>query len=241
MGKALALKALVGSQNYRLHHQGSDKDYKVYVFMTFHELFMREKYQDLQANEFGGEDEYKDFHAFPEMLDKQNPAALEVLFSTELELAVNPHLRQLFEMRDDLVRMNLPRMFASCMGSAKEREKRVTRRRPSTEELFDLYGYDTKSVMHGYRYYDFVVRFAKSNFTDFAGAMTYNDEEREFLLKVRHGELTEEAALALLKEKEQEAVAVKDLYQSQEVNEETRKRMWHLATEAMRHELLASW
>lgn len=197
MERKAVLKALVGSHNYNLNTEESDKDYKVFVLPTFEDLYKGNSY----SKSIIGEDEDYDIHdirKLPSLLFKANVNFLEVLYSSE---AIVPNksnivykmiIRQIWELREDIVKMNLPHLFNACGGMYLNKMKLLYKGTEGTQHLVDKFGYDTKQALHAYRVLNFIDRFAESQFTDFKGAMTYNDEDRDFMLRIKNGEFDAE-------------------------------------------------
>ncbi|WP_206706321.1 zinc ribbon domain-containing protein [Anoxybacillus flavithermus] len=82
MNRKVSFKALVGSYNYNLQTESSDKDYKVFFLPSFEGLYSGEKYSKSITSDT--EDiEYHDVRKLSDMLRKSNVNFLEVLFSVE--------------------------------------------------------------------------------------------------------------------------------------------------------------
>lgn len=82
MNRKVSFKALVGSYNYNLQTESSDKDYKVFFLPSFEGLYSGEKYSKSITSDT--EDiEYHGIRKLPDMLWKSNVNFLEVLFSVE--------------------------------------------------------------------------------------------------------------------------------------------------------------
>lgn len=190
MERTVAFKALIGSHNYNLNDENSDKDYKVFVLPTFEDLYNQEMY----ANQIIGEDEDLDIHdirKLPNLLYKANINFLEVLFSNEIIIGEKMNrvqetlINKIFEKRDEIARMNLPHLFNACGGMHLNKMKLLRKGTEGTQHLVDKFGYDTKQAQHAYRVLNFIERFEEVNFSDFKQAITYNFEERKFMLDIK--------------------------------------------------------
>lgn len=196
MDRKFVFKALVGSHNYNLNvdeikniNTGdrfitSDRDYKVFVLPTFEDLYKGDMY---------------DIRKLPNILYKANINFIEVLFSNEIiindELGREQKLMlsKIFENKDEISKMNLPHLYNSCGGMFLSKMKLLKKGTDGTQHLVDTFGYDTKQALHAYRVLDFIVRFANTDFEDFKKAMTYNEQEREFMLDIKRGLFTLES------------------------------------------------
>jgi len=188
----MAFKALVGSHNYNLADENSDKDYKMFVLPTFEDLYKGKMY----SKQTIGETEDLDVHDIRKVVNlfyKSNINFIEVLFTNELHVngalnsAQKDLIDRLFLMKDDIVRINLPYLFNACGGMYKQKMSLLHKGTEGTQHLVDKYGYDTKQALHAYRVLDFIVRFADTDFQDFKKAITYNEKEREFMMEIKGG------------------------------------------------------
>jgi uncharacterized protein len=206
MERKFLFEALVGSHNYNLNTNeliyggrqdpikfpASDKDFKVFVFPTFEDLYKGKSY----SHQVIGEKEDLDIHDVRKLSDlffKSNINFIEVLYSTEMSYQEDLTQRQkellskLFHMRDDIVRMNLPHLFNACGGMHLNKMKLLRKGTEGTQHLVEAFGYDTKQALHAYRVLNFIDRFAQTEFKDFVWAMKYYGQEREFMLEIKHG------------------------------------------------------
>lgn len=192
MDRTVAFKALVGSHNYNLDDEGSDKDYKVFVLPTFEDLYNQEMY----ANQIIGEKEDLDIHdirKLPNLFYKANINFLEVLFSNDLVFGEGMSVKQIsllqeiFNRKHDIAVMNLPHLFNACGGMHLNKMKLLRKGTEGTQYLVDSFGYDTKQALHAYRVLNFIDRFAMGEFKSFRRAMFYDNMERTFMLDIKHG------------------------------------------------------
>ena len=125
MNRKVSFKALVGSHNYNLQIESSDKDYKAFFLPSFEDLYSGEKYPKSITSDT--EDiEYHDIRKLPNMLWKSNVNFLEVLFSMEV-YKYDELYDKLRSKREEIVRMNLPYLYDACMGMFKQKYKEFKR------------------------------------------------------------------------------------------------------------------
>ena len=190
-----AFKALVGSHNYNLNTQTSDKDYKVFVLPTFDDLFSGRQFSKATTGEI--DIEYHDIRKLSNLLWKSNINFLEVLFSEELEINTSltkdskDKIEEIINLKDQIARMNLPYLYNACVGMYISKRKQVDKGTKNTQELIAKYGYDTKQAMATIRVLDFLKRFAEIDFSDFKKAIWY--EKPEGMLLIKDGYLSKEA------------------------------------------------
>ena len=206
----------VGSVNYNLQHEGSDEDYEAFLLPMLEDLYRR---RDLADHFTFEEADVKVFFVthLSNQLEKSNPNFLQLLFSKNL-LYLHPNFSWLLDERDKFVMANLPRLYFSYKGMFFEAQNRFHKSLQKGKP-------NGKALMQMYRVVDFLSRF-ETNLLDqetgeFTGSvydksMTYDDSEREVLLRVRElcspdtGEFMdrqdmldlEEQLLELLKSKE---------------------------------------
>ena len=120
------LKILVGSHNYGLNTDTSDKDYKIFISPTFEDLYYNKKLSKVEKTET--EDiEYKDIRTLPDLLKDSHPNSLELLFSKEIE-SPNSYAElyeKLKSMRDDIVKANINNLISSTTGNIRSLLKSI--------------------------------------------------------------------------------------------------------------------
>ncbi|AYP68327.1 nucleotidyltransferase [Bacillus phage vB_BcoS-136] len=191
MERRVILKALVGSHNYNLNTSESDKDYKAFVLPTFEDLYKG----DMFSEQIIGENEDVDTHDIRKLVNlffKSNINFLEILYSKNISMTFSKELKKVFDLKDELVKINLPHLFNACGGMHLNKMKQLYKGTEGTQHLVDKFGYDTKQALHAYRVLNFIDRFAQSDFTDFKEAITYTGEDRDFMLSIKHGEFDAE-------------------------------------------------
>lgn len=220
---------LVGSHNYNLNVEESDYDYSTFMLPNFDDLYFG-KQVSIKPNITEDQDNtYYDIRKLGQLLWKSNINYIEVLFSEHIKLNLDlpywtkPYLDKLFNMKEDIARMNLKRLYDSCLGTKYTKMKMLNKGSESSKYLVEKYGYDTKAAMTAYRNLDFLIRYADNGFTDFKKAIWYRDNEevREFLLKIRDGHFKKDDIVNLIEEKE---IFVKERYEAlytKEPNEKT--------------------
>lgn len=194
-GRKELFRARTGSWNYNLNDENSDEDWKVFVLPTFDDLYDGKTYSSPTNTSEDLDYSVKDIRFFGKQVQKANITFLELLYSDKV--IINPDLDWytkeliygIFEMRDRLVRVNLPKMYEACIGMYKQRIKALGKGSVSTKHLIEKYGYCTKNGMHAYRYLDFLFRFIA--YDDFEKALKYGEDSREKMLSIKRGVFTE--------------------------------------------------
>lgn len=224
--------SLVGSHNYNLAVKESDYDYCSFLLPTFHELFHKKEVSILPEITEEKDITYYDIRKLLQLLWKSNINYIEVLFSedmrvnTEISGWMKMYINDILNMKEDIARMNLKRLFDACIGTKHTKMKQIKKGTDSSKHLVEKYGYDTKAAMTAYRSLDFLERYAEQNFNNFKMAIWYEDGiEKDYLLSIREGLFTEEEITDIIERKEQK---VKEKYAevyNQELNEETFKKL----------------
>lgn len=208
----VVLKSLIGSHNYNLNTENSDKDYKIFYVPNFDELY-NSTLKSKTTKENGNDIEYHDIRRLPEFLKKANINFIEVLFSTEIE--IESHLSVIvYEMRDDLARMNLPYLYNSSIGAAISRYKDYQKLKEKGE-----IEKANKQLSNAIRMLNFIIRFGNRNFADFKDSIYYQNSNvfRDVLLQIKNGEIDGEV---IYKDMLQEAELWKNTYMKYEFNED---------------------
>lgn len=223
-------RALVGSHNYNLQGEGSDKDYKIFVAPSFDDLYNNEQY----SKSIIGEDIDLDIHdirKIPRLFYKSNVNFLEVLFSEEIKVddsEINVLINQIFAMKNEVARMNLPYLYNACIGMYITKMKLLEKGTEGTKHLVDKYGYDTKQALHAFRILDFLRRYALYGFTDFKKAIWYGNGEptKQFLMNLKNGHFALEEFRTIAQDLFEDTEAhYSELYKRQEVDEDTYNKL----------------
>lgn len=227
-GRKVVLVAKVGSVNYNLDDELSDVDYKVYVLPTEEDLYSGNRFVKSET----GEVDYTvhDVRDLEKQLFKSNVNFVEVLFSVELTGHV-PQMLELVQMREEVARMNLPYLYDACFGMMYNKLKTFDKGTKDTAPLVEKYGYCTKAFMTTYRGLDFLLRYHGNGFTSFEKAVRYTDEEREFMLSMKHGAFTREEAKGMVDELRERLEVAKSDFKSKSLNEETNQKLHDLLFE----------
>lgn len=244
-GRKEVFRALVGSHNYNLNTETSDKDYKIFVVPTFDDLYFNKQF----SKSLIGDTEDFDCHdirKIPNLWWKANVNFLEVLYSEELY--INPELNEvtkgyiqtIFDLKDEIVKMNLPYLYNACIGMHVTKKGQIDKGTMGTQHLVDKFGYDTKQAMHSIRILDFLLRFADNNFSDFKKAIWYEGEydSKDWLLGLKNGCFSKEEFLniskVILKLVQNN---YKDIYLSQKPNKELNDELIRIIKEIVKIEL----
>ena len=195
---------LQGSQNYNLDIYDdtyfSDIDIKAIVALSIEDIVdSKNKISfvvDYSGDQSEGQIEVKDIRSMLEMWEKQNQTYLEILFTDYY--IINPHyyakVMQILNMRNEIVKMNQPRLIKCITGMAKEKFETLSKDRPSVHDNIETYGYDPKQLASLLRLEDLLVNLFEKN-KNFKDAIYYNDETyREGMIKTKKGFLSLEDA-----------------------------------------------
>ena len=245
-GRTVAFKSLVGSHNYNLNTPESDKDYKVFVLPTFDDLYFNNSF----SKSYIGETEDFDTHDIRKCSSlwyKANVNFLEVLFSkrflvnAELDDKSKLLIYQIYDMRNDIAKMNLKYLYDACIGMHYNKMKYLEKGTEGTKHLVEKYGYDTKQAVHAWRILDFLRAFADNEFTDFKAAIWYSEDnlKRNFLLDLKNGMFSlneyKEIVTNTFNHVEEN---YKDIYRGQELDENTNNKLLEVIKELVRINLV---
>lgn len=232
-GRKEVFMALVGSHNYNLNTLESDKDYKIFVMPSFEDLYFGNSFCKSYIGEIADYDVH-DIRKCSSLWYKANVNFLEVLFSEDLKVNTNLSsntqllVRELYDMKHDIAKMNLRYLYDACIGMHYNKMKCLEKGTAGTQYLVDQFNFDTKQGLHAIRILDFLKRFADNNFTDFKAAIWYGDNNpgKELLLNVKtgHFSLTEYKSMAVKTLHELES-NYKQLYKAQSLDETTNNRI----------------
>lgn len=212
--------ALVGSHNYNLNTESSDRDFKSFFYPSFDDLYFGEKYSKARTSD--NEDiEFHDIRKLPDMLWKSNVNFVEVLFSKDASVFDNGLYRELHYRREEIARMNLPYLYDACMGMFFKKKKEYERDSNNNSEWLKV----CKHVMAATRISDFLQRY-KTNGWNFEDAFSYKEYEymREILLSIRNGKYQTKTELDLfINGAEKLLSAIKPAYKEQREDIETKE------------------
>lgn len=239
LDRDIVLKALVGSHNYNLANEESDKDYKVFVLPTFKELYKGERY----SKSIIGETEDNDIHDIRKLTDllfKANINFLEVLASNEIIIPEgNEEIEQILSMKKEIFTMNLPHLYDACKGMHYNKMKLLEKGTEGTQHLVDKFGYDTKQALHAFRVMDFIYKYWLNGFNDFDSALRYEGKELSAMLTIRHGGLSlEQYKETANKHFEQVFTPLHEYYHSHKPNMELKAHLESLIMQLIKRKLL---
>lgn len=228
MNNKLFMSALVGSHNYNLNTETSDKDYKVFVFPTFDDLYYK---KEIAKSKISDDLDYEvhDVRKLSQLWWKANINFIEVLFSQNIMYHIGKHnyLVQFIEQnKNELATMNLPYLYEACMGMSLRKQKDMITDSPARHNNIEKYGYDTKSACHATRVLDFLVKLAQCDFS-FGKAIWYdnNDIKRDSLLAIKRGMYTLAEIKYMIETCTNNANRVKDIYKQQSLNNELKEQL----------------
>lgn len=236
----ILVQALTGSHNYNLQTEGSDKDYKIFTAPTFDDMFKNYHYKQTIITETVDKD-VKDIRTLPDLLWKANIAYLELLFSKELVYdKSNDSLRKLFDLKDEIVKMNLPYLFKSTGGQLKQRMAKLDKASEGTQHLVDAFGYNTKEAMHMFRNIDLIGRFAENDFKNFGEALRYEDESpsKHYTMFIKDGGFDRNIFVDFITDLEKYCFTpLKEKYCSQKPNLELKEHIENLVKDVVQDEI----
>lgn len=164
-GRKIALKALVGSWNYGLNDDQSDKDYKYFVFPTWEDLYTGNRFHAAYTSE---DVDYTvhDIRDFLKFLNKVNINFLEVLFSKEL--TGDQRIIDLFlPFREEFIRVDPRRFQKACYGMFCQKMKSLEKK------------WDWKQGMDAVRVLLVAARYEAYD-SSFEKAFIFNCEEQDY-------------------------------------------------------------
>lgn len=216
--REIAVRALVGSHNYNLNNERSDRDYKFFVYPSFDDLYNGTRFSTAkQSCDF--DYDVHDVRSLVSLISKANLNFIEVLYSTDK--MVDWDFRFLFSYADLYATANLPDFYNATFGMAHQKMKELHKGTAKTDVLISEFGYDTKQASHALRCLYTLSRLMASG--NMKNALWYNndDPDRDVVLKVKNGFFSENDFLALVDDwKKSYDVETKKFFQAQSVNRE---------------------
>lgn len=230
----LCFKALVGSHNYNLNTARSDKDYKIFFYPNFEDLYQGGQFSKAIV---GVEEdvEYHDIRKLSSLLYKSNVNFMEVLFSEEYEVYDHELFEEIIILREDIARMNLPYLYDACMGMCQQKSKEFYR--DSEKETLEK---TCKHAMSAYRILDFLERYQDNSFRSFKKAIYYDfaDITRGQLLDIRKGNYTFTQLQVMLADKETKVKQLENEYKSYEINNLLKSKIEQIIKDNVRKMIL---
>lgn len=194
-GRRILFQSVVGSHNYNLQDDNSDVDWKVYVAPTFDDLYDGVTFSKSTITLEKDVDTH-DIRKLPLLLWKANLNFIEPLFSYQTVFChsrASDKIREIFALKDDIVRMNLPVFYRAGIGTFEQKMSKLRDGTSGTAHLVKQHGYDTKQALHAWRMLDVLTRFHENDFTDFRSVLTFEEGgQRNFALRIKAGDFTEE-------------------------------------------------
>ena len=238
VNRQVVMQCLVGSHNYNLNTPESDMDYKIFVCPTFEDLYTGNSHSESiigQNMDF----DIHDIRKMDNLLYKANVNFLEVLFSQsviinpQLHPKANKQVEELFSMKHDIAKMNLPYLYHACIGMYHNKMKYLEKGTSGTQHLVDKFGFDTKQALHSYRILDFLERFAQNEFSDFGQAIYYKEigcartdgYARDTLLHIKSGGVTKDKFIDMANKKLEFTQSNANIYLEQKVDEQTHDKL----------------
>ena len=206
---------LQGSQNYELdiydEDYKSDVDTKAIILPSFKDFVYNKapvsKTIVLPNNEHI---DVKDIRVMFDIFKKQNVNFIEILF-TKYRIVNEEYrvlLQPLFENRELIANLNKNQALRCIAGMSMEKLKALQHPYPAIIDKINKYGYDPKQLHHILRMNDFIKKYA-------TGAR-YEDclipNNKEYLIKIKKGILSEKEAVQLAQKTDTETKEIKDRF-----------------------------
>lgn len=220
------LTCLTGSHLYGLNDETSDKDYKVFTKPTFEDLYNGVKITNYSVTKEVDHTWY-DIRRLPELLIKSNMVFYEMLYSPKVQYdAVEfPEIAEIFSLRDEIVKSNLPRLWESINGTHKQRLDKMHKGTDGTQHLVDKFGYNTKEMMHTIRNLHTAILFSCSGYTNFDSIIKCGESARKYYMAIKNGEFSKVVNDAIIVGLYKDFLSLKDNYKSQPINTELNEHL----------------
>jgi len=234
------LRALTGSQNSGLSDATSDTDYKYFILPNFDDLYSS-TYSSASVVTRTEDYTAHDIRKLPRLLYMANPNFLEILASSEtISYFVNDATRALFDelynLRLDIFKMNLPKVFHACIGVYYQELSNLTKVRDNAKDcttaLIKTYGYDTKSAMHAIKSLDLVSRLSKGERYD--SAIRYSEESKKKLLLIKSGAFSLAEFRGYADGKLQDTMKLRPYFDEKQPNEELKEEVYNIVKKIVR-------
>lgn len=222
-GRMVVVKALVGSHNYNLNTAQSDRDYKLFVEPTFDDLYFGSHFAT-GAQSVTVDYTVHDIRGLSDLLWKANINFIEILFS--IDLYYHAGLAWIFNNRDALASMNLPKLYNSSMGMHFNKFNNIHKGTGTTSALVEKFGYDTKQATHALRLLYVIERIASGMNVQDALYFSNKNVKRIILLNVKSGKYTEDNFRKIVEVwHKRHGNKTRDWFESQATNEELKNQM----------------
>ncbi|MFW6007743.1 MAG: hypothetical protein ACOCP8_00650 [archaeon] len=241
-GRIELFRSLVGSNNYNLNTEESDKDYKLFFLPTFNDLYSNKYFKNSKIGNKLDVDAH-DIRKVEKLWYKVNVNFLEVLFSENIIINKNLDkktrelLFELLNMKNDIIKMNLPYLFDACRGMFYNKMHYLEKGTSGTQHLVNKYSYDTKQALHSWRILDFLKRFKNTDFNNFKEAIWYKEEEKERLLAIKEGKYSLKEFKNKVEKKLSSTLYIEKDYKAHKVNKKTYEKLQELIKAIVKHNI----
>ena len=230
------VRALVGSHNYNLNNERSDKDYKMFVMPTFEDLYKGKMYQKSIISQEEDVDVH-DLRKIPNLFWKANINFLEVLFSVDVGVNVKyeEFWDELVENRECIATANLPYLYNACVGMSMNKRANMDKYSESME-YSRRFGYNVKEAAHAYRLLNFLERYEKCE--NFEASIWYPEDSSGAVIRlIREGVFSRKEMERILDRAEARVVEMKTWYYAKEVDKEVWKWLDRTVMELIKKEI----
>lgn len=177
---------LYGSQNYNLHTEKSDLDFKLIIIPSLDELIKDSKPISVVLEYPFGQVEIKDIRNYIHSAVKVNINFIELL-TTKYYLTNRMYGDELRSFYPSLIQeMGIP-YLRWCLGMMEQKYHALYHEYPSKMEMLSLHGYDPKQICHIARLYLLMKRYLVGNYS-----YMHEGWEREFLISLKNWEYSKE-------------------------------------------------
>lgn len=183
---------LQGSQNYNLdlytEEYISDVDTKCIIIPTLKDLIEGNRMTSTKVDFEGEQIDIKDIRLIMDIWAKQNQSYLEILFTNYyiLNPLYEPFMNDILNMRDQIVKMNIPRLYSCINGMAMEKMIALEHPYPSTIKKIEDHGFDEKQLCSLARLADLM--FCLFNcYMNFGDAIYFEDNSpiRDYMINLK--------------------------------------------------------
>lgn len=212
-GFEIVFLALQGSQNYGLdvydEDYMSDVDTKAVILPLFEDfVYNREPKSKTLVLENNEHIDVKDIRVMFETYKKQNVNFIETLF-TEFKIVNEKYkdiVQPLFDNAEEIAHINKNQAIRCMAGMSKEKLKALKHPYPTIVDKINKYGYDPKQLHHILRMNDFIKKYAvlKKPYKE-----CLIPDNKEYLINIKKGILSEEEATKLAIETDYDTYDVK--------------------------------
>lgn len=233
-------RSLTGSQNSGLADSTSDTDYKYFILPNFDDLYSS-TYSNASVVTPDVDYTAHDIRKLPRLLYAANPNFLEVLASYETTCYYEGFIgeklfNKLYNLRLDIFKMNMPKLFHSCIGVYYQELSNLTKVRKNakacTSALMTQYGYDTKSAMHAIKALNLVSRLANGERYD--SAIKYDEESKKKLLLIKNGMFSLAEFRGYAEGKLNDTMKLRPYFDEKPPNEELKEEVYSIVKEIVR-------